>query len=426
MMSAMQQIRHLAFAMLSVAALSTASEATILAQWVQLGRDGAASVRAITDETACPAMTFDGTSMMMAVRSQLGQKFDNVKDATFDVLGCEIDVPQGAQAAVLDGKPLALPKPNPRRIMIFGDTGCRLLGRAFQNCNDPDDWPFAKIAALAAAAQPDLVIHVGDCHYRESACPIDNRGCAGIPSGYGFDTWRDDFFDLVAPLLAAGPWVLVRGNHEDCNRAGEGWFRFLDHAPMEAACRDLTGAFVARLGDFGVVVVDGAKPEDPKGDATALIDTLRRQFVEIADKIPVEAWLASHRPLNAMEAGGGSEPPVLNNKVQEAALGPVMPASVRMHVAGHVHFFQAIDFGGVRPPTLVVGTGGDALVTMAPMSATGADINGVRVIHSATRLGFGYMIFEREDAAWTGTVYDVDGNAIDRCRLVERSLTCGS
>ena len=38
----------------------------------------------------------------------------------------------------------------------------------------------------------------------------------------------------------------------------ENWFRFLDRAPMEATCRDLTGIFVTRLGDFGVVVADGA------------------------------------------------------------------------------------------------------------------------------------------------------------------------
>jgi hypothetical protein len=26
---------------------------------------------------------------------------------------------------------------------------------------------------------------------------------------------------------------------------------------------------------------------------------------------------------------------------------------------------------------------------------------------------------------WTGTLFDVDGKAIDRCRLLDRSLTCG-
>jgi hypothetical protein len=45
------------------------------------------------------------------------------------------------------------------------------------------------------------------------------------------------------------------------------------------------------------------------------------------------------------------------NKLLRLALGADMPAGVRMIVSGHIHFFQAVDFGGVRPPQLVVGTG---------------------------------------------------------------------
>jgi hypothetical protein len=96
-----------------------------------------------------------------------------------------------------------------------------------------------------------------------------------------------------------------------------------------------------------------------------------------------------------------------------------------MHVAGHIHFFQAVDFGGARPPQLVVGTGGDALELRAPMSVVGADINGQRVVNSVTRLGFGYMIWERSGAEWLGTLYGADAKALDRCRLVGRSLNCG-
>ncbi len=210
--------------------------------------------------------------------SEPDQTFDNVKPAVFAVRGCEVAVPPGAVAAVLDGKPLPLARPNPQRILMFGDTGCRLGDR---QCV-PGLQRSGRVAVparsppLAATARPDLVIHVGDYHYRESACPIDDRGCAGSPWGYGWDAWNADFFAPAAPLLAAAPWVMVRGNHEDCSRAGEGWFRFMDRAPMERTCRDLTGIFVARLGDFGVVVVDDAKAADPKGDPSALVDAVAR------------------------------------------------------------------------------------------------------------------------------------------------------
>jgi hypothetical protein len=401
-------------------------EAKVLAQWVQLGPNGAASARAITDEATCPALTFDGAAVVMTTRSAPGQAFGNVKQANFPVRGCEAEIPFGTRVALLDGKPLPVPKSNPQRIVVFGDTGCRLLNNALQNCNDPNEWPFPKIAELAAATAPDLVIHVGDYHYRESGCPADRSGCAGSPSGYGYNAWHADFFGPAGPLFAAAPWVLVRGNHEDCSRAGEGWFRFLDRAPMESACRDLSGIFVARQGDFGVVVVDGAKADDPKDSAAfaAMANLLSDQLISVADKVPGEAWLASHRPLNAMESGPG-DANLVNNRVQEAALGPVRPAGIRMDVAGHIHFFQAVDFGGNRPPTLVVGTGGDALAQMGPMSVVGSDINGLPVVNSVTRLGFGYMVWDRAGADWNGTLFDVDGRPIDHCRLVGRSLSCG-
>ena len=54
----------------------------------------------------------------------------------------------------------------------------------------------------------------------------------GSPWGYGFDVWQADFFQPARRLLASAPWIVVRGNHESCNRAGQGWWRFLDTRPV--------------------------------------------------------------------------------------------------------------------------------------------------------------------------------------------------
>jgi hypothetical protein len=418
------------FALLHIAAvlglgMAPTAQAKILSQWVQLGPDGSASVRAITED-ACPSVSFDGKSVPMSVRAEPARSFSNVKPAQFPVRSCEAMVPPDTVAAILDGKALPLPRANPQRILVFGDTGCRLLAPdPTQECNDINSWPFPKIAAMAAAARPDLVIHVGDYHYREEACPADHPGCAGSPWGYGWDAWNADFFGPAAPLLAAAPWVMVRGNHEDCSRAGEGWFRFLDRAPMEPSCRDLTGDFVVRFGDFGIVVVDSAKADDPKGDPTDLAATLRRQLIEVLAKIPAEAWLTTHRPIDAMlGTEKGAPRNFVGNKVLELAFGGVMPTNVRMYVSGHIHFFQAVDFGGARPPQLVVGTGGDNLQALPPLSVIGADINGAKVIDSVTYSGFGYMVLDRTGNAWSGTLFDLNGRPINRCRLANRSLSC--
>jgi len=421
--------RAFGIAVVAVASLSAAhrpAQCKILAQWVELGPDGSSSVRAIADD-ACPMVTFDGTALPMSIRSEPAQKFAGVKPAEFAVRGCESAVPEGAVAAQLDGKPLPLPRSNPQRIVMFGDTGCRLqTGAPIQACNDPNSWPFPKIAAAAAASRPDLVIHLGDYEYREDACPAGNSGCAGSPYGYGWDAWYADFFQPATPVFSAAPWLMVRGNHEDCSRAGEGWFRFLDRSPMEQACRDLTGVFVARLGDFGAIVVDSGKAGDPQGDPGELAAILRRQFVALLDKVPDYAWLTTHRPLNGMQAapGGGV---VANNQVLQLALGADMPASVRMIVSGHVHFFQAVDFGDARPPQLVVGTGGDTLSVMPKASVAGADVNGLKVRAAVTHSDFAYMVWDRAgNNAWNGTLFDIDGKPLDRCRLADRSLTCGS
>jgi hypothetical protein len=116
----------------------------------------------------------------------------------------------------------------------------------------------------------------------------------------------------------------------------------------------------------------------------------------------------------------------VENTVQEQAFGSIMPPGVRMTVAGHIHFFQAVDFGGARPPQLVVGTGGDNLDKLPPVSVVGAEINGRKVVNSITYAGFAYMVWSRAGNLWTGTLFDADGKALDHCRLLGRSLTCGS
>src|SRR5262249_24362962 len=134
-----------------------------------------------------------------------------------------------------------LPKRHPHRIVTLSDTGCRLLiGDPWQACNDPQEWPFRQIAETAARFEPDLVLHVGDYQYRENECLPDRGGCQGSPWGYGWDTWNADLFTPGAKLLAAAPWIMVRGNHEECARAGQGWYRFLDTQPYESirTCND--------------------------------------------------------------------------------------------------------------------------------------------------------------------------------------------
>ena len=143
--------------------------------YVVVGPDGRATARLITASATCPQLVVDGASHAMALRRAAGTIAQRAsvtpsalsKAAAFPVTTCELAIPRDARRAVYAGRDLPLPKSDPRRIVVLGDTGCRILGPTdAQPCDDPARWPFARVARAAAATHPDLVIHVGDYHYR--------------------------------------------------------------------------------------------------------------------------------------------------------------------------------------------------------------------------------------------------------------------
>jgi Calcineurin-like phosphoesterase len=196
------------------------------AAWVELvGPGRQASIRVVVDKDAdCPTLTADGQPLAMRLRAGPGPLLREGKPppaADFPVKVCEVAAPEGKRVQWGD-KPLPLPASDIRRIVVFGDTGCRIKkNKKPQNCDKPGKWPYAKVAEHAAQAHPDLVIHVGDYLYRELC---DVAACAGEAVGYGWKGWDADFFTPSAKLFAAAPWIMVRGNHENCSRAADAGF----------------------------------------------------------------------------------------------------------------------------------------------------------------------------------------------------------
>jgi len=218
----------------------------ISASWVIIGTDSIGGNQAIarvatsyvspTGEAVCPNITIDGFISQMTMRVVAGlmplrsTDYQPSVAANFPVSVCEIVLPLTAKVASIAGQSIPLPKKSPDRVLLFGDTGCRMDTTTLQNCDDPSSWPFSNLAKIGAQLAPDLVIHLGDYQYREVPCS-SSGGCptdVNSPWGYGWDTWQADFFTPAAPLLEKAPFVLVRGDHEICTRGGQGWFRFLD------------------------------------------------------------------------------------------------------------------------------------------------------------------------------------------------------
>jgi Calcineurin-like phosphoesterase len=389
---------------------------------VELGPDGAIIARAITQDAACPSVDFGNGAQMMQTRASAAQEYP--------VLTCEAPVPSQARSASIAGLELPLPRPNPSRIVVLGDTGCRLKqGRSselVQACNDPSAWPAAAVAAAAAAWKPDLILHVGDFLYRESPCPAGNSGCSGSPYGYNWDSWNADFFSPEASLLAAAPWVLVRGDHESCDRAGEGWFRFLDPRPYPPSCEDYTDPYAIPDGDLTFLMLDSSLADDFRA-VPDQVAAYRPQFDALAKLARPNSWFLTHRPMWVFGVSGeeaGVQQLFKDNPTLQAAAANTLPPQVSLALSGHIHLFEALTFDDDRPPQLIVGNGGTTLDPNINESLTGMQIGGERVAASSVQDRFGFMTMERQGAGWMATLRDVNGAPLLACGLLGRDVAC--
>jgi hypothetical protein len=378
--------------------------------------------RLVTTEAKCPALHTDASRLQMKERAR--------PDELFPVLVCEALIPRKAKEARLGEHKLPLPTAQLDRIAILGDTGCRVkvgeTHEVVQACNDPEAWPFAKVSSSVARSRPGLIVHLGDFHYRESPCPEGNDACKGSPHGYGWDAWNADFFEAARPLLLAAPWIFVRGNHESCNRAGEGWFRFFEPGPYRK-CTDDTKPYLVKHGSAELVVMDSAIAHDMKVDPKGV--ELMRKHLKAISKMPLKkAWLLSHKPFWAPVVKDMKDPhSALDsfNHTLQAASGNRLPSAIKAIFAGHLHAFEELHFADGRPDQFVVGHSGSSLYPPPRQDPTGLEVAGARVRAGSTYDGFGYfMLNGGASGKWEGALHDAAGAELRRCPETEGRFYC--
>jgi len=386
----------------------------IISSWVQTGPNGTNIARVITSKNQCPDIVLDGIQFPMIVRHS--------PDNDFPVFVCEFTLPSEISSASIAGRALELPIQNPKRLVILGDTGCRLeTGDPPQSCNDPGKWPFRQIADTASSFDPDLIIHVGDYLYREDACPESDAGCKGSPFGDNFITWDADFFSPADKLLRTSPWVFSRGNHEECSRAGKGWFTFFDPNPPFDECQVFTPPYVVDIGFVNLLMLDSSAAKDNSAPLD-LADTYSTQISTLESASGDNAWMVTHHPFWGIGESSG-EVFMINDTLQ-AASNNVLADEISLVVSGHIHFFELINFVQNRQPQLIIGMSGTEIDNPVGPPFPGMEIAGATVNEGFNFNNFGFALLELADGVWNMSIRGVKGDILLACEIDGSAATC--
>ncbi len=409
------------FGLVAMLILGSAAQAAppmqvLAGPWVELGANNDLEVRVVVGSgvAACPEVIADGNTVEARQRG--------AADGDFPITVCGATVPLATQKITVGGVAVPTVPATINRIVVIGDTGCRIEGSAAQDCEDTRQWPFSVIAKDAAGRKPDLVIHVGDYYYREDPCPAGNKGCADSPHGDNWGAWKADLFAPAAPLFEAAPWVMVRGNHEICRRGGKGWIRLLDPRADLPNCSDTSPPYRLHIGGLDLLIFDSADADDFK-PAPQKVAAYAAQFAQLLANAPLHSWMVTHRPVWALAQGkeGGKNV----NQTLEAAIKGHVPSGLDMVLSGHLHDFTSYSFGPQRPSQLIVGDGGDTMLGLANVPLGGAEIDGMRTTKGFALERFGFFIMDRSAGGWNGTLYaDDDQTVLAQCTIAGRDLDC--
>lgn len=343
---------------------------------------------------------------------------------------CEGSLPKNTVKVQGDSEAIIIPQ-SLQKIVILGDTGCRLRyqdGKGIiQKCEDEKEWPFAQVMRSVEKENPELVVHLGDYHYREICA--DPQKCKPYEGtlGYGYKPWEADFLKPSERVLKKTPFIFVRGNHEGCQRAYEGFLKLLSPVGNDK-CVDEQDTQYTSFGNFLIVNFDNNnvddKPLDIKSNEFILLKERYKKMVETLNARPeTEVWLFTHRPIWGLAPSRSENltdkaPASVNPNMQALVHDLPLPKKVQMIFAGHIH---AVQFAvGNHPPQMVVGESGTSLDNFSK-EALKLLPKGYRVFPA----DYGYVVMDRKTSgAWTATIKSVDGETNFVCQINETGVPC--
>ena len=390
--------------------------------WITYGPDGPRARALVVGGSECPDITIDGARHRMRTHALPGKNYP--------VLTCEHRIPEGTRSVSIGERVLPVHKlGRTAKVAIIGDTGCRIaLSHSggppkVTDCADPKAWPFEQVADTIAKWDPDVILNVGDYYYREAT---RLKGGNWVKSTYNWTRWNADWFLPAAKLLPNAPWVLVRGNHEDCDRAAEGWFRFLDPRPYlyesQKMCKsnlEWTPPYDVRVGDMRVIVYDSSGISDWKVDPDQVKLFAGQLGLYAGDKAD-GAWMMLHHPFWGY-GSYGAETETMWTAWNAAGTSAPEPD---LMLTGHMHLLALLGFADKRIPQFVVGNSGTSLDAVAKEPPS-QPIGGRTVTDFYTDGDFGWIAATHEGSNWTFDVRDKNGNSVKTCTWSpNNALTC--
>ncbi len=389
---------------------------------------------------------------------------DRTAPAFAAITVCSAAMPDGSRAASVAGVqvPARLPA-RVDRLALLGDSGCRIASWQVQDCASPDGWPLARIAQAVAQEHPDAVLFNGDFFYREAPCPdsaLERCGSspspvAGMPftdSAYG---WMADVLMPMAPMLAAAPLVVTRGNHEACYRGGNGYFLLFDPRTgtqdtcspdatptgLVAAATVPTPTYVIDLAiradrTLRLAVIDSSGGSDTQITSFAAVQ--RPSYVQAARQTVAapgrESWLLTHRPVYAYVTSTFAQPGVPFNpwsSADQTAASAGLLGTYDLVFSSHLHLAQAVQLPGL-PGQLVLGNGGTlldppigyALPGSGPVAGPQGQYPAPAWAWVAPRFGYAMATPNDERGSWRIRMKDPSGAAFARCGVRGRQIFC--
>jgi hypothetical protein len=402
---------------------------------VGLSNDGQSFVKVIRpDGGACGSVKLDFQNQETKLLPLNKLNFDGASV-------CEATLPKNVARVTQDSNSIVIPQ-EPKKIVILGDTGCRLKfqdGRGtIQNCDSETDWPFRRIMRSVEKEKPDLVVHLGDYHYRE-ICKGDPK-CKNFEGalGYGFKPWALDFLNPSLEVLKTTPYIFVRGNHEDCHRAHEGFLKML--APLSGdRCVDIQDTAYTNFGDFLIVNFDDSNLDDsPLEQDSVGFKTIQERYKKMVETIGTRpestVWLFIHRPFWGLSPRAGNKAPksdlkqaaasaensldLVNVNLQKIFKELPLPNKVKMIFSGHIHAVQVAV--GDHPPQMVIGESGTSLDFFNEQNLKAVPA-GYRVFPS----DYGYVLMSKDVMGkWTANIKSINGQTDFACQVSEPGVPC--